>query len=86
MRRNAAKAAAAAKKAEAEAAIARQDITWPTLNSDDMVINCHAPYTGTFSVPFTPGQAASATNDGRRRLGYGRLLLQGCGLLRRRER
>jgi hypothetical protein len=54
------------KKAEAEEAIARQDITWPDRNGDDMVINCHAPYTGTFSVPFTPGQA---TTDGRRRLG-----------------
>ena len=54
------------KKAEAQAAIANQDITWPTRNEDDMVINCHAPYTGTFSVPFTPGQA---TTDGRRRLG-----------------
>ena len=54
------------KKADAEAAIANADITWPTSNGDDMVINCHAPYTGTFSVPFTPGQA---TTDGRRRLG-----------------
>ena len=54
------------KKADAEAAIANTDITWPTRNGDDMVINCHAPYTGTFSVPFTPGQA---TTDGRRRLG-----------------
>lgn len=54
------------RKADAEAAIANADITWPTSNGDDMVINCHAPYTGTFSVPFTPGQA---TTDGRRRLG-----------------
>ena len=54
------------KKADAEAAIANADITWPTSNGDHMVINCHAPYTGTFSVPFTPGQA---TTDGRRRLG-----------------
>ena len=65
----------AEKRADAEAALAANDITWPDTVADYQVINCNAPYSGTFSVPFVPGHEGDDEGEEgddrrvRRRLG-----------------